>query len=299
MKGCRTPIGAAWALRAAVLVVGLVASVGLPATAGAATPPSSHDAGSATRTTPPPRVATSSDTPTPTTPVETHTRIAATPPFSEAVKPSSTPMTPTPPTAAVGEAGWVLTVRPAVLTVREGQPAIFTAEFTPSAPGATPIAVRWQTARARTGPWTDLPGPGGTVLASTATVVMDGDLFRAVVSAAQESSSSPSVILHVQPLLDTPSSTPTAMTAAPMDSRTMTPMAKEPYGTVALPVLGMGQEQTATGHDFTPGTMVRVTVEPTGIDLGTFPAGPDGTVTTRFTTRSLTSGSHTVRWTPV
>jgi hypothetical protein len=75
-------------------------------------------------------------------------------------------------------------------------------------------------------------------------------------------------------------------------------MAEAPYGTVARPVLKLGQEQTATGHNFEPGTLVKVTLEPTGIDLGTYPAGPDGTVTARFTTTRLTPGTHTVRWTP-
>lgn len=271
MKNRPTRIGTACALRAAVLVVGLVASIGLPATARAATPSSPsaspRDDASTTRTTRPSPAATSSEAPTPTTSVDTDTSTSAT--------------------------GWVLAVRPSALTVREGQIASFTATFTRSGPGASPITVRWQTARARKGPWADLGGSSSTVLASTATLMMDGDLFRAVVSTDQESSRSTSVILHVQPPLDTPSATPSAAPTA------TTLMTKEPYGTVALPVLGKGQEQTATGHNFPPGTMVRVTVEPTGVDLGTYLVDPEGVVTTRFTTRSLKPGSHTVRWTPL
>jgi hypothetical protein len=78
----------------------------------------------------------------------------------------------------------------------------------------------------------------------------------------------------------------------------VTPPTGAHYGTVALPVLQLGQEQSATGHNFTPGTLVKVTLEPDGIDLGTYTVAPDGTVTTRFATTNLTAGTHTVRWTP-
>jgi hypothetical protein len=44
---------------------------------------------------------------------------------------------------------------------------------------------------------------------------------------------------------------------------------------------------------------VKVTLEPTGVDLGTYTAAPDGTVTTRFPTTHLTAGTHTIRWTAV
>jgi hypothetical protein len=72
-----------------------------------------------------------------------------------------------------------------------------------------------------------------------------------------------------------------------------------PFGTVAFPVIRVGQEQTATGHGFPPGGLVKVTLEPDGIDLGTFQAAADGTVTTRFSTAHLLPGLHTVRWTSV
>jgi hypothetical protein len=146
-----------------------------------------------------------------------------------------------------------------------------------------PVTIRWQTAPAPNGPWTDLGGAGGTVLESTATLGMDGALFRAEASSDQASSNSPPVILHVQPVPDSAASTPT--TGAN-------------YGSVAKPVLELGQEQTATGHNFTPGTLVKVTLEPNDVDLGTFTVAPDGTVTTRFATTGLLAGPHTVTWTP-
>jgi hypothetical protein len=109
---------------------------------------------------------------------------------------------------------------------------------------------------------------------------MDGALFRAEASSDRASWNSPPVILHVQPMPDSAAVTPTT------------------YGSVTKPVLELGQEQTATGHNFTPGTLVKVTLEPDGIDLGTFPVAPDGTVTTRFATTALLAGPHTVTWTP-
>lgn len=295
MTNRRTPIGTAWALRSAVLLVAVLTSVGLPGTAD------------------------------------------ATPTYST---------TAAPPSAETDGAGPHLAVRPAAQTVREGQTATFTASFTRPSTTGSPVTIRWQTAPAPTGPWTDLTGQSGAVLASTATRSMDGDLFQAVVSTAQESSSSPPVILHVQPVpappaTTTPSSqppscpwpppmppigpgapcpgptppslTPSALpttpsvpaasttpaaTAATPDSGAVTPPTGAHYGTVALPVLQLGQEQSATGHNFTPGTLVKVTLEPDGIDLGTYTVAPDGTVTTRFATTNLTAGTHTVRWTP-
>jgi hypothetical protein len=66
-----------------------------------------------------------------------------------------------------------------------------------------------------------------------------------------------------------------------------------------MPVIPVGQEQIAIGHNFTPGTRVKVTIEPAGIVLGTFTVGPDGTVATHFDTATLAPGIHTVRWTSV
>jgi hypothetical protein len=105
---------------------------------------------------------------------------------------------------------------------------------------------------------------------------MDGALFRAEASGDQTSSRSSPVILHVQ----------------------LTPAAGAYYGTVEHPVIDLGQEQSATGHNFAPGTLVKVTLEPDGIDLGTSTVAPDGTVTTRFDTSGLLAGPHTVTWAP-
>ncbi len=69
------------------------------------------------------------------------------------------------------------------------------------------------------------------------------------------------------------------------------------YGTVARPAIPAGHQQTATGHNFVPGSRVRVSLQPEGIELGTFTVAADGTVTTRFATTGLQLGSHTVRWT--
>ncbi|HZG90788.1 MAG TPA: hypothetical protein VEZ42_11295 [Pseudonocardia sp.] len=90
--------------------------------------------------------------------------------------------------------------------------------------------------------------------------------------------------------------TPTAAVPTSADSGA-NPLADLLYGTLARPVVPAGQEQTATGHHFVPGSRVRVTLLPEGTDLGTFVAAPDGTVTTRFATTGLRLGSHTVRWT--
>jgi hypothetical protein len=105
------------------------------------------------------------------------------------------------------------------------------------------------------------------------------------------------------PLLPTASSTAVTATSPTTDAPTPDNAVSPPttgatYGTVALPVLQLGQQQTATGHNFTPATLVTVTLEPDGIDLGTHTVAPDGTITTRFATTGLLAGTHTVRWTP-
>jgi hypothetical protein len=141
---------------------------------------------------------------------------------------------------------------------------------------------------------------------------MDGALLRAVASIAQQSFSSPPVILHVQPATDPAgqaANCPTPLaptnTGAPCpspeptpSSAASTPTTGTTYGTVALPVLELGRQQTATGHNFTPGTRVKITLEPDSIELGTATVAPDGTVTTRFATKTLLAGPHTVTWTP-
>lgn len=71
------------------------------------------------------------------------------------------------------------------------------------------------------------------------------------------------------------------------------------YGTVTDQVIDLGQQQTAVGHNFAPGTRVKVTLEPGHVDLGTAQAAQDGTVTTHFDTSRLLAGQHTVNWTPL
>lgn len=94
------------------------------------------------------------------------------------------------------------------------------------------------------------------------------------------------------PAASTPSATPTLTPSS-------SPVAGAPYGTVAATVLALGQDQIAIGHNFTPGTAVRVTLAPTGTDLGTYPVAADGTVTTRFSTAGLGAGTYRVTWTPI
>jgi hypothetical protein len=105
-------------------------------------------------------------------------------------------------------------------------------------------------------------------------------------SAAPSASPTTSVDPAVTPTVATPTSAADAVD----------PVADPPYGTFARPVIPAGHQQTATGHNFTPGSRIRVTLQPEGIDLGTFTAGSDGTVTTRFATTGLLVGSHTVNW---
>jgi hypothetical protein len=104
----------------------------------------------------------------------------------------------------------------------------------------------------------------------------------------------------VPPAPTTHATDPRSPDIAPATPSTSSPAASsaEPqYGTVARPVLQPGQEQTAIGYNFTPGTLVEVTLEPAGVDLGTYTAAADGTVTTRFGTTRLRPGTHTIRWT--
>jgi hypothetical protein len=119
----------------------------------------------------------------------------------------------------------------------------------------------------------------------------------------EPSTSCPDPTRSTPPLLPTASSTavtatsPTADAPTP-DNAVSPPTTGATYGTVALPVLQLGQEQAATGHNFTPATLVTVTLEPDGIDLGTYTVATDGTITTRFATTGLLAGTHTIRWTP-
>ena len=313
----------AWARRSAALLV-VVASVGLlPATADATTtPPPSADATSTDghstdghftdgrstdgstdgRSTDGHSTSTSapSSDPAPRSPVQ--------------VRPPTSATSAGPLSATSGAASWHVTVQPAAQTVREGQRAVFTASYTSSSTPGSPVTIRWQTAPAPTGPWTDLGGAGGTVLASTSTRGMNGKLFRAVASTGQESLNSPPAILHVQPMTEPAPSSQAANCPIPLtpietgascpslgptpSSAPLNPATGATYGTVALPVVELGQQQTATGHNFTPGTLVKVTLEPDSIDLGTSTVAPDGTITTRFATKSLMAGPHTVTWTP-
>ncbi|MGQ0483058.1 MAG: hypothetical protein ACT4O0_18780 [Pseudonocardia sp.] len=204
---------------------------------------------------------------------------------------------------------------------------------TPESGAGAPVTIRWQSAPGPDGPWTDLD-ESGTDLHTTAAPGMDGTLIRAEVSSNGESSSSTPAVLHVTPA---PAPVPTIATAsppascastesatgsadagsqpgraggsaadrpageacpAPPGTATPAPAPAAPYyGTVADPVIELGRQQTAVGHNFVPGSLVKVTLD--GVDLGTSQAAPDGTVTTRFDTSSLLAGSHTVVWTPM
>jgi hypothetical protein len=326
-----TPTRTAWARRSAALLVVVVASVGLlPATAGATSPPPSNDAHSsdghsghghstdrrstdAHSTDVPSASAHSTDRPsTSASSADALPSVDAAPHSPVHVRLPASASSAVPPSAATRAADWHVVVEPAAQTVREGQKAVFTASYTSSTTPGAAVTIRWQSAPAPTGPWTDLAGADGTVLTSTATHGMDGALLRAVASIAQQSFSSPPVILHVQPATDPAgqaANCPTPLaptnTGAPCpspgptpSSAALTPSAGATYGTVALPVVELGQQQTATGHNFTPGTLVKITLEPDSIELGTATVAPDGTVTTRFATKTLLAGPHTVTWTP-
>lgn len=309
MTKSRTPARRARAPRSAAVLVAVVALVGLlPAIAGAATPPPPTDppskgaAAESKSTTP--RPAAHAHHPVTTAAAPTSAPPSATAPTSAAVvaPPSATALrsatATAPPAVAAGAERGQVAVLPGTQTVREGQKAVFTATYTrtstprspqrspqrstqPDPTTSDPVTIRWQTATGPNGPWTDIAGPGGTVLESTATLGMDGTRFRAEASNAATSWRSPPVILRVQP--------------SPTQSL---PAAGAYYGTVEHPVIDLGQEQSATGHNFTPGTLVKVTLEPDGRDLGTATVAPDGTVTTRFATTGLLAGPHTVTWTP-
>jgi hypothetical protein len=97
------------------------------------------------------------------------------------------------------------------------------------------------------------------------------------------------------PVTSTPA-TSTPETGPASDTVAATPVPGTQYGTVETPVIPLGRAQTATGHNFSPGALVQMTLEPGGIDLGTFPVGSDGTVTARFGTTSLNPGTYTVTW---
>ena len=73
----------------------------------------------------------------------------------------------------------------------------------------------------------------------------------------EPSTSCPDPTHSTPPLLPTASSTAVTATSPTADAPTpanaaSTPTTGATYGTVALPVLQLGQEQTATGHNFTP-----------------------------------------------
>lgn len=224
-----------------------------------------------------------------------------------------------------------VTVLPAAQTVPEGGRAAFTALFPSGFTGPSPVVIRWETSARRSGPWAGIGAAGASRLPVTAGAGIDGHLFRAVVTAGGESSVSAPVVLHVtpaprrtgapastgavascppaapavvtgpdapcvarEPLAPTPTPTPT-----PVPTSAGAPPAAPPYGTVGRLVLPRGQEQSATGHQFVPGTRVAVSLEPDGTDLGTYTVAPDGTVALRFATTLLSPGSHTVVWTPV
>jgi hypothetical protein len=153
---------------------------------------------------------------------------------------------------------------------------------TPPSPGATPTSSQVPDGPARTTPdATPTPVPSPTT--------------------------TPTPGPPVNPELTTAASAvppPAASSATPVtpDEETATSAEPQPppgppsFGTVAMSVLPVGSQQTATGHNFTPGTAVRVILEPVGTDLGTRIADADGTVTTHFSTADLTVGTYTVTW---
>jgi hypothetical protein len=297
---CRpSPSSTRWVLRTAALLIAALTPIALlAATANASPPPPTNEATTADTTTPRPTTATA--------------------PVSR---------------ASVNPTLLAIIVEPAAQTVQEGNTATFTADI------ATPslTTIRWQTAPAPAGPWTDIPVPGDILFTEQATIGMDGHLFRAVASLDQQSASSAPAILHVLPIsqplstsrppVPAKSCPPTAANSAPAPdspcpsvasatatppttpqtaaaasnpataSGTMNSVTQPGYGSAASPVIQVGQEQVITGHDFTPGARVKVTLKPPGTDLGTYAVGLDGTMTVRFTTSNLMPGTYTVNWT--
>jgi hypothetical protein len=297
---CRpSPSSTLWVLRTAGLLIAALTLIALPAASADASPP---------------------------------------PPTNEATTADTTTARPTPVTATVSRPAsphmLAITVEPAAQTVQEGNTATFTADIT--TPSHTTI--RWQTAPALTGPWTDIPVPGGILFTKQATIDLDGHLFRAVASLDQQAASSTPAILHVLPISQpvsnsrppipakgcpiltangarapdspcpsappatatppaTSAQTSAAASAPATASGTMNSATQPGYGTAANPVIQVGQEQVVTGHDFTPGARVKVTLTPPGTDLGTYTVGSDGTMTVRFTTSQLMPGIYTVNWT--
>jgi hypothetical protein len=256
---------------------------------------------------------------------------------------------------------WEVKVEPGDQTVKEGESVVFTAKYTPAAPPAVQVGLRWQAATGRDGQWTDVGGSGaGAQLKVTAAPGMDGTTIRAEVSGGGTTATSAPVVLHVTappapattaPAQPCPTATDPAA-AAKGSGEAKDPKAKgsgdeakpsgndkaadkpadpgkpadkpadsakpadgtstqataaacppatagEYFGTVDKQVLDLGQEQTAVGHNFVPGSRVKVTLEPDALDLGTVQTAADGTVTTRFDTSRLLAGEHTVTWTPV
>lgn len=231
-----------------------------------------------------------------------------------------------------------VTVEPGDQTVQAGDKAVFTAKVSPSPQAGMPVIIRWQTARGHGGSWSDVGGATGPELHVTAEMDIDGSRFRAEVTGEHEAAPAPAtsapVSLHVTtptPAVGPAGPCPTngdaasaghAQTgnagASPPPQPTVSGAAAhgggdEPaaapcpnaatsaatYGTVTDQVIDLGQQQTAVGHNFAPGTRVKVTLEPDHVDLGTAQAAQDGTVTTHFDTGRLLAGQHTVNWTPL
>jgi hypothetical protein len=318
----RTPTRTAWilraALRSAVLLVAATTSVGLlPAIAAAATPPPSDPAtpSSITSTSPGPTSPgptsagpTSADT---TAPPSARTdgqgRRVAVRPAAQTVTEGRTAvftasLTPPPTTASPAMIHWQTAPAPtgpwtdlggaddAVLTstaTRGMNGDLYRAVATTGHQSATspPAILHVQPVSDTTAPASpplNCPTPLPPIGPNTSCP----DPTRLPPLPLPLTSSAP--VTATSPTADTPTS----------DNAASTPTTEAAYGTVALPVLQLGQEQTATGHNFTPATLVTVTLEPDGIDLGTQTVAPDGTITTRFATTGLLAGIHTVRWTP-
>jgi hypothetical protein len=292
-----TPMCTVWALRSGVLLVAVMAAAGLPAaTAGATTPPPAADTGGEgwhVTIRPAAQIVregqtaifTASFTPTLTSgssiTVRWQTAPAPTGPWS----------------GLAGPGGPVLAI--AATRSMDGDLFQAVASTDRESSSSPPVILHLQEA----------PNTAATTTPSIAALICPSPPpsppigpdapctgpIPASLTPSVHPTTPPVPAASTTPPVPAASTTPAATAATPDSGAALTTGTQ--YGTVALPVLQLGQEQCATGHNFTPGTLVTVTLEPDGIDLGTYPVAPDGTVTTHFATTNLLAGTHTVRWT--
>lgn len=304
MNHRQAPMGTRWVLRSAGLLTVALVMVALPAPASAATAP--RDDGGASGTS---SATTTTTAPSPLETGSVHLEVAVEP-AAQTVPDGNTALF----TASV-------TTRSPV-TIRWQTSSTRTGPWTDiDTPGGTQFAPQTTTRI------------DGHLFRATATINQQSASSPPVILHVRPAAAPPSTITPplastcpsptaktpVEPGASCPGTTPTistpptatppttprgpsSVTTAPAnqaagDSDTTTTTSRPPYGTVGIPVIQLGREQTATGHNFMPGTLVKVTLEPTGIDLGTYTVGPDGTVTIRFSTTRLAPGTHAVRWT--